>query len=519
MVAGAHTGTIDGGIDLAPVVLAHEQPFHIGDVEFRPATRELVRGGETHVIEPRVMQLLVALHRANGAVVSKDDLSHLVWEGRIVGEDAINRVVSRLRAVAEKQAGGAFRIETITKVGYRLVTSGDVAPGPSDPRLRHRPSRREVLIGTGALAATAATGVGILVLQRDRTPPEARELIRDARSAVLGGSIEQLSNNISKLRQAVRLAPDNAEAWGLLAYCSRLYANFAPPQQQPDLRARGAAAIQRALALEPNQADALAAQLYAIPEFRNWYNLERACRAALASHPAHPGLNFALADLLVQVGRTREALPFVDKVRTALPLSPPALSYRVTCLWDLGLLDEAESAMNAAFELMPRWYGIWFTRLYFLMYNGRGAEAWGMFQNLAGRPLGIPDWNFDLTGQQVHALMTGDRSEIATTIANWKDAPKLGTGFTENAAIFAAFVGNLDEAFRQLDALYFGRDGAQYYFSKEQGIYASHERHTYNLFRRPCASLRRDPRFGDLTRSLGLEDYWRRSNSRSLVNF
>ena len=58
------------------------------------------------MIEPRVMQLLVALRRANGAVVSKDDLGQLFWEGRIVGEDAINRVVSRLRAVAEKQAGG-----------------------------------------------------------------------------------------------------------------------------------------------------------------------------------------------------------------------------------------------------------------------------------------------------------------------------------------------------------------------------------------------------------------------------
>lgn len=68
------------------------------------------------------MQLLVALHRAGGAVVSKDDLLQSCWEGRVVGEDAINRVVSRLRGVA-KEAGGQFRIETITKVGYRLISS------------------------------------------------------------------------------------------------------------------------------------------------------------------------------------------------------------------------------------------------------------------------------------------------------------------------------------------------------------------------------------------------------------
>jgi DNA-binding winged helix-turn-helix (wHTH) protein len=110
-------------VDLTPIVLAHEQAFTIADVEVRPATREIVNAGSIAILEPRVMQLLVALHRAEGGVVSKNDLSQLVWEGRIVGEDAINRVVSRLRAVAEKQAGGVFRVETITKVGYRLVTA------------------------------------------------------------------------------------------------------------------------------------------------------------------------------------------------------------------------------------------------------------------------------------------------------------------------------------------------------------------------------------------------------------
>lgn len=508
-------------MDLTPIVLAHEEAFAIGDVEIRPATREVVNAGSAAIVEPRVMQLLVALHRAAGGVVSKDDLSHLVWEGRIVGEDAINRVVSRLRAVAERQAGGAFRVETITKVGYRLAPAHaephpDAVAVPA-PGTRPRITRRELMIGGGVLAGAAAVTLGTRLIHRDDTPPEARELIKAARADVLSGSIEQLSNNISKLRQAVQLAPQNAEAWGLLAYGTMVYWNLSPLPERSDLRARGLAAIQRALALEPNQADALAAQHYATPEFRNWYNLERADRAAIAHHPDHPGLNFALADVLVQVGRTRDALPYLDKARGVLPLAPPIHTYRAVCLWDLGLLDEAEAAVREAFDLMPRYYGIWFTRLYFLMYNGRAAEAWGMFSNVAARPLGIPDWNYDLTGQQVHALMTGDRTEIAKTVANWKDAPRLGTGFMENASIFAAFVGDLDEAFRQLDALYFNRGVSQYYFAKEQGIYASKERHTYNLFRRTVAPLRRDPRFAVLTRELGLDDYWRRTNSRSLV--
>lgn len=116
-----------------PIVLAHEPSFRIGDAEFRPAMREVRFAGQTSIIEPRVMQLLVALHRAGGAVVNKDDLLQSCWEGRIVGEDAINRVVSRLRGSAEKEAGRQFRIETITKVGYRLLSAkGEALAPPTD---------------------------------------------------------------------------------------------------------------------------------------------------------------------------------------------------------------------------------------------------------------------------------------------------------------------------------------------------------------------------------------------------
>ena len=67
------------------------------------------------------MQVLVVLAMANGGIVSRDDLVRQCWEGRIVGDDSITRVIARLRKLAEDHGDGAFRIETITKVGYRLV--------------------------------------------------------------------------------------------------------------------------------------------------------------------------------------------------------------------------------------------------------------------------------------------------------------------------------------------------------------------------------------------------------------
>src|SRR5688572_32258056 len=104
-----------------PVELAHIPPFRIASMEVRPASREVVRGSRREILEPKVMQVLVTLASVRGEIMSRDDLIAACWEGRAVSDDAINRVLSRLRALA--RTFGAFQVETITKVGYRLVGS------------------------------------------------------------------------------------------------------------------------------------------------------------------------------------------------------------------------------------------------------------------------------------------------------------------------------------------------------------------------------------------------------------
>src|SRR3712207_6028353 len=115
------------------IVLAHVAPFRIGAAEARPGTRELVGPSGREVVEPRVMQVLVALAQAGGETRSRDDLIQCCWEGRVVGEDSINRVISKIRRLGQTVGEGSFGIETITKVGYRLVTGeGEAAAmGPA----------------------------------------------------------------------------------------------------------------------------------------------------------------------------------------------------------------------------------------------------------------------------------------------------------------------------------------------------------------------------------------------------
>lgn len=102
-----------------PVDLAHEPDFTLAGLQVRPSLREVVDDGEREVLEPRVMQVLVALARRRGQVVSRDQLIDTCWAGRVVGEDAINRCIARVRRLAE--AHGGFSIETIARVGYRLT--------------------------------------------------------------------------------------------------------------------------------------------------------------------------------------------------------------------------------------------------------------------------------------------------------------------------------------------------------------------------------------------------------------
>jgi TolB-like protein/DNA-binding winged helix-turn-helix (wHTH) protein/tetratricopeptide (TPR) repeat protein len=109
--------------------LAHQAAFTLGSLEVRPPTCEVVMPGGREVLQPRVMQVLVTLARARGAVVSRDDLIAACWGGRVVGEDAITLVMMKLRKLAAR-SGGAFAVETVPRVGYRLAALGDaVAEG------------------------------------------------------------------------------------------------------------------------------------------------------------------------------------------------------------------------------------------------------------------------------------------------------------------------------------------------------------------------------------------------------
>ena len=71
------------------ITLAHEASIGIGPLTIEPALR-LVRhdqGAEEFLQPPRIMQVLVALIRADGKILTRDALTASCWDGVVVGED------------------------------------------------------------------------------------------------------------------------------------------------------------------------------------------------------------------------------------------------------------------------------------------------------------------------------------------------------------------------------------------------------------------------------------------------
>lgn len=166
------------------IELAHEAPFNLADMQVRPALLEVAGADWREALEPRVMQVLVALARSRGEVVSRDDLTQACWGGRVVGEDAINRCIARLRRLARERGG--FDLTTVTRVGYRLT---ERRRGESVPGRRFGGAWRAALV---AVALVVLVGAAIwLWSARPSVAPQPALRISVAPFTPLGAGAEE----------------------------------------------------------------------------------------------------------------------------------------------------------------------------------------------------------------------------------------------------------------------------------------------------------------------------------------
>ncbi len=489
--------------------LAHESRFALGALTVDPPSREVERDGLRETLEPRVMQALVLLAKKTDGVVSREDLITSCWDDRIVSENAVNRVMSRIRALAAGMGAGAFELQTIPKVGYRLVTlnglqaearQGEAISGATGVVV----SRRMIVAGLAAVLGTAGV---IGWRQADSTSPNtAAELYRKGVEAQRQGLAEQNIQAVAFFREAVSADPNDARAWGALAlgYRHLLEAGAGDDLEATAASARSAAA--RALELDPGNADAQVALILIPPYFRNWATMEAALRKTLTRFPEHWLLWGNLGRILAETGRWREAVTTYNRAVALDPFLPIAKARQASTLWGDARLEEANSAYARAAERWPAHPAIWFGRFNFLALSGDPAQAIALAEQSRLRPIGVPEGAFKLDIQLASAL--ADKSETTAQHATQaiRDNVANGVQSVESAVLYLSALGGIDTAFELLDSYYLGVPDPT--SGRRRPIGRLERRYTDFLFMPPTEPLRRDPRFARVTAAIGLDTYW-----------
>ncbi len=103
--------------------LATRSRFRIGGHLVQPDRLVIGHQGGEVQVEPRMMEVLVALAEHAGEVVSAEQLLIEVWRGTFYGDNPVHKAIAYLRRVLGDDLKSPRYIETIRKRGYRLIAS------------------------------------------------------------------------------------------------------------------------------------------------------------------------------------------------------------------------------------------------------------------------------------------------------------------------------------------------------------------------------------------------------------
>ncbi|WP_102796164.1 winged helix-turn-helix domain-containing protein [Bowmanella denitrificans] len=95
--------------------------WKIGQFEFCDSKQQLIDDGQVVQLEPMLAEVLGYFCRHPGEIISRDSLIEQVWRGRIVTDNAVNRVIAKLRKVLGDSSTQPKFILTLPKKGYRLI--------------------------------------------------------------------------------------------------------------------------------------------------------------------------------------------------------------------------------------------------------------------------------------------------------------------------------------------------------------------------------------------------------------
>ena len=95
--------------------------YRVGEWLVSPLRRTIERGDRSVQVKPKSMAVFVQLVAAQGEPVSRNDLHDAVWPGAEVSDDVLTQCIVELRRAFGDSARESTVIETIPKLGFRLL--------------------------------------------------------------------------------------------------------------------------------------------------------------------------------------------------------------------------------------------------------------------------------------------------------------------------------------------------------------------------------------------------------------
>lgn len=479
--------------------LAKRADFHLGNVLVRPSVRTIEGPEGVHKGEPRVLQVLIALADAQGKVLSREDLLEQCWDGRIVGDDAVNRAVAEVRRITAA-AGSTFELETVPRVGYRLT--GIDWPGGTDAGdlsvLPKAINRRQVIVGGTVLLGLLAGGGAAIVYRRREA--EIDRLIERGRTLQASGRHTGQQQATALFRQAIDRDPDRADAWGWLAIVT-------------DNADAAREAAEQALRLDPREPNARTVLALQRRDLDDWTRWEDDLLAVLRDAPDNGAALSHLTLFYQGMGRCRDSLKTNERAIQVEPFNPGHHARRALKHWIFGNLAEADKVAAQALGLWPGNPSVWNANMVIFAFTDRPSAGLALLDNLASRPADLSSASADAWRATLLAIDSRAPADIAKAIEVNTTAAPLSPGLAANAIMSFSHLGEVDACYRVADGLLTKRgplvQGAR--GKTQMDLYSTPSwGRTQFLFIPACRALRADARFPDLCRRMGHVAYWRR---------
>lgn len=444
--------------------------FYFDEFTLDVRERRLLRGTEAVRLSPKAYDVLVALVRQRGHLVTKGELLTRLWPGSFVEEGSLNVYVSALRKALGEDARRPAYIETVARSGYRFIAAVRCDPAGERP---------------SAPSAIAR-------------PVELYELVGRGRSHLLSGSYFELPAAVDAFRAAIEIDPTYAPAHAGLARarCVQATSRVVPHQEA---FAEAKASALRALAMDSASADAQVAlgTVLFLSEW-DWAAAERSLQRALEINPDHTEALLQYGSLQEALGRLDDGLRCKQRALARDPRSPGVLVQIAISYWHQRKYDDTLVWAQRALDVDPKHAlaSQVITNVYSKIGDVSRLAAWIVSRVSQAIAWGFPEERVAVMKQvvadmqQVYATagLSGVRSFWVDQITN----PKMDFDVLLRMAFFRAVLygaaGRLDEAFECLDQAIAYRDPALVHLAVAPG----------------WDSLRGDPRFAERLRLMAL---------------